>query len=491
MNPVVRQARRISMNVVLQSGSQFVPLIAGAVGMPLVYRNISHADFGVFTIALSALGLFTVLDLGLGRASVRFAARAFADRELEKAASIVAHAAILLGGFSLALCGLLFGLAPLIAEHWIRAMPSEHALLRQSLYILALALPAGGLTSVFRSVLEAREEFKRISAIQAVVGTTTYLVPMALSFATADVRLIIAGAVVCRIVAFFAYMVSALRVWEFAIPWHAIDLRGQWEFRRFSFWTVISNTLGTAIVYGDRALLIRLFGLVQVGFYNVPVELLSRLMIIVNSAATVVFPVLSRYSLSADLIDSVSVTAMPFVGAGTGLIFLILSATTPLFLQICFGMDFRSHSSTLMRVLLVGMEFQCLNVISLAILNARGIAKPITIMHATETPVYFAALYFGGERLGLPGVALVWSVRAAVEYVCFTIFQARSVNRRAIVTQVVACLLAALNCIPLALMASNVSSVAASGAGLVAVALCALWSTGRVRHGIRPQARAV
>src|SRR5258708_38422255 len=107
--------RRLSLNAVMQIGSQVLPLLAGAIAIPVIYRNIGRADFGVFTIGLSALGLFALLDLGLGRAAVRFQARAFADVQPTKAASVVVHSALLLGGFSLTLCLILFALAPLIA----------------------------------------------------------------------------------------------------------------------------------------------------------------------------------------------------------------------------------------------------------------------------------------------------------------------------------------------------------------------------------------
>ena len=38
--------QRLSVNAVLQTGGQVLPLLAGAMAIPIVYRNIGHADFG-------------------------------------------------------------------------------------------------------------------------------------------------------------------------------------------------------------------------------------------------------------------------------------------------------------------------------------------------------------------------------------------------------------------------------------------------------------
>lgn len=445
--------RRLSLNVVMQIGSQVLPLLAGAIAIPVIYRNIGRADFGVFTIGLSALGLFALLDLGLGRAAVRFQARAFADGQPTKAASVVVHSALLLGGFSLTLCLILFALAPLIAAHWIQSQREPNDTLRQCLYILAAALPFAGLTSVFRSVLEAREDFVSIGIIQSILGILTYVVPLALSFWTTDVRVIIAGAVACRILAFAAFMVAARVAWRGKFPWRSVNLRGEQEFRDYSLWTVVSNLIGTAIVYGDRALLVRLFGLAEIPFYNVPLEMLGRMMIIVNSAATVVFPALSRFAGNRVVMEGVYVSLVTLLSVAMGIAMLGLSFLTPAGLNLWLGADFRDHSSLLVRILLVGLAFQCLNVMSLAALNARGFARPITMMHLTETPLYFIALYLCGRRFGLTGVALVWSARLMVEYACFTGFQMYVVARDGVRRQSVGATLAACNIIPLGLVA--------------------------------------
>jgi O-antigen/teichoic acid export membrane protein len=473
--------KRLSLNALLQIGSQVLPLVAGAIAIPIVYKNIGRVEFGIFTIALSALGLFALLDLGLGRAAVRFMARAFADNDLPEAASVAVHSGLLLGGFSLALTIALAATIPTIVRHWFHFTANEQILLRQSLYILVLALPFAGLTSVFRAVLEARESFLAVSIIQGTLGVLTYSVPMLLSFATTDVRVIIGGAIVCRAFAFVAFTTVAVRAWQGHFPWLRVNLAGQREFRRFSLWLVISNIVGSAIVYGDRALLVKMFGLAEVPYYNVPLEILGRLMIIVNSAATVIFPSLSRASQNKMLFEEVYVTLTTFLSVVVGAALLAMSIGTPLGLQLWLGDEFRDHSTGVVRILFVGLAFQSLNVFALASLNARGFARPITFMHLIEAPGYLWALYSFGLRSGLAGVALVWSGRLIFEYACFAGFQAAIGGKRGRPRLAFGALVAGSNMIPLALIAVTGNKLLALLATGAFATLSVVWSLSLLR----------
>jgi O-antigen/teichoic acid export membrane protein len=473
--------RRFSLNALLQIGSQVLPLIAGAVAIPLVYKNIGRAEFGVFTIGLSALGLFALLDLGLGRAAVRFMARAFSDNNLIGAASVAAHSALLLGGFSLMLSIALFAMTPAISAHWFHFSAHEQDTLRQCLYILTFALPFAGLTSVFRAVLEAKETFVVISIIQVNLGVLTYLVPLLLSFISSDVRVMIGGAVACRGFAFVAYLIAAVLMWRGPFPWRHVDLLGQHEFRSFSLWLVVSNLVGSAIVYGDRALLVRIFGLAEIPFYNVPLELLGRLMIVVNSAVTVIFPAMSRAAENKRVFGDVYVTLTTFLSVVIGFVLLLLSIFTPWGLHIWLGNDFRDHSTGIVRILLIGLAFQSLNVFALASLNARGFARPITFMHLIETPAYFWALYRCGLDLGLTGVALVWSGRLILEYACFAGFQAFVGGKEGRLMRAVGALIAACNVIPVAMLAVAGNELLALMTSGLFAALSVAWGSSLLR----------
>ena len=473
--------RRLSVNTALQLSGQLLPLASAAVAIPIVYRNLGATDFGVFTIALSVFGLFSILDLGLGRATVRFTARAFGRQDLSAAASILAQSVVFLAAVSLCLAIFMLLLSPAIASHWIKSQHSDRGTIEQCLLLLSAAAPIGAMTSVFRSALEAREDFRSIGIIQSAAGSSTYLVPLALSLVENDVRTIVGAMVACRALALAAYVTRALTAWPSGFPWSDLSLRGHREFREFSFWTIGSNLLGAAIVYGDRALLVRLFGLAEIPFYNVPLEFFGRIMILTNSLATVIFPPLSRLSDNKALFERAFVAFMTLLSAAAGLILLIASLVTPQVLLHWLGAPFLANSTHVVRILMVGLEFQCLNVMALASLNARGVSRPIMLMHLAEAPLYFGAMTFFGLRLGLDGIALVWSGRLVVEFICFTAFQVRLVDSGSARSQWVGAVLAAANGLPLALVAASIGVATALPASIFAASLAVGWALLQLR----------
>lgn len=473
----VRQLKRLSLNAFLQISSQVLPLVAAVIAIPIVRANMGAAEFGTFSIALSILGMFTLLDLGLGRSTVRFVARALADDDQASAAALAVQSAIFLGIVALLLCVLLIVFAPLLAEHWFEGATASQRGLTLSLYALAVALPFTAVTTVLRSVLEAREDFCSVSAIQTTIGTLTYLVPLILSFVTTHVHFVIAGAAACRIVGLLLFLLRKPFGWRRALTWR-VKAAQQGEFRRFSFWLVVSNLVGLCIVYGDRALLVSLIPLARVPLYNVPLEILSRILIIVNGVVTVVFPWMARSSGGA-LSGRYEAVVLSVTAVLLAPVVLALSAFAPMWLGAWLGEQFSRDSSTLVRIILVGILFQGLNAVALASLNAHGRARVPALMHLIEMPLYLAALYFAGVQFGLVGIAVVWCARPPLEYLCYALLLARPAGGT-LRFQLLGAALAACNAIPPLIVLTGAVASAVVAWALIA-AITAAWISSALR----------
>lgn len=430
--PVRSQAKRISYNALFQIAGQVLPVAAAALAIPGIYRNIGRSSFGIFTIALSAIGLLSVMDLGLGRSTVRYLSRDFARNDLDHAASVLVQAIAMLGGMSLIATVVLLCVVPHISGSWNTSGALSVATLHGTLYILIGAVPFLGTSSVFRSVLEAKEDFLKVSIIQTVFGTMTYLVPFGISFVSKDIRLITAGAVSCRIATFVAFSFFAFVYWNGKFPWSNVRVKLGGEFQQFSSWLVLSNLIGSGIVYGDRAVLAKLIPLGEIAFYNVPLEFLGRVLIIVNGVASAGFPFLSRLSDHRNRLPLLyRVAAIALSGIiGTG--FYILGSVAPYVVGAWLGDDFRNHSIELIRIFLVGLTFQSLNILALASLNAGGSSKLPALMHAIEAPLYLGTLIWAGTYYGAKGIAWIWAARPVIEFVFYCGFISAMAERNRI-----------------------------------------------------------
>jgi len=484
-NRVLAQVRRLSGNALLLTVSQVLPLIAAVISLPFIYRNIGREEFGAFSIALSILGMFVALDLGLGRSAVRFMSRAFAAQDRDGAATIAVHSALWLGGFSLVLTVILIPLVEIAAERWFDSSGTSRQIVVSSLYLVLLSWPLLALTPALRAVLEAREEFGKIAFIQSLTSSLTYVAPLLLSFVSGDIRVIVGAAVVSRCLGPLFFLWHARRAWGGRFPWRAISSDVPKEFRQFSAWVVVSHLTGGAIIpYGDRALLMRIFPLDTVAFYNVPLEFLSRFLIIVNNAAMAAFPVMSRYTGDSGFFERTYLIVITAASALLGMLLVAVSVLAPAGLELWLGEEFRENSTGIVRILLVGLMCWSLNAIAHFSLNAQGFARAIAVMHLIEVPIYFLAMYVCGVRFGLYGVAAVWSARMLVEYVCFSVYRAVISGPGVSIMRRVAMTLVALNVLPLGIVAAaDEAWLTAMAVSLVVASASFLWIASVVRKG--------
>jgi O-antigen/teichoic acid export membrane protein len=463
--------RRLSFNLVTQIGGQIVPVLAAAVAVPVVYHHIGAAQFGLFTLALSALGLLSILDLGLGRATVRYVAQALAANDRDRANSVIMQSMAILGLFSLVLTLFVVLLLPAKAPQWMHVIGQNASDVRSVVYILGCSIPVIGITSVFRALLESHERFPLIGVIQSIFGGLTYGLPLIAALFVADVRVIVAAAVACRMATSIVFAIAAGKYWREALSrgfrgWFVLS-----DFAKFSGWTLVSNLVGNAVVYADRAIVATLFPLSVLAFYNVPLELLIRLMIVVNGAITVVFPRLSRLSLDEAQLEKIHVLIVMAMGATLAIPLLCVSILTPILLNLWLGVQFRAQSTELVRILLIGLFFLSINAFGLASLYARGVSRVVALMHCLEAPVYLAALWYAGRLHGLNGIALVWSARMAVEFVCFTWMHA--VFSKNVREQIVGFALIVLQCVPMMILAkyADISTGVAIAVGVFGFAV--------------------
>lgn len=472
----------MSGNAAVLTAGQGLPLVAGAVAIPFIYRNLGAEAFGAFTIALSLLGMFAFLDLGIGRSAVRFMARAFAAGDEAAAANVLVHSGAWIGGFSLLLAAVLLPLAGFVGDHW-PARAASGRLLAAVLYVAVIPWPLLAISPVLRAVLEAREQFRRIAVIQVVTGSLMFLLPLLVSFMTRRIEPIVAAAVASRLLGTAALLHYARKGWTGGFPWRSISRHAPDDFRRFSVWIVISNVIGGAVIhYGDRALLLRLFPFARVAFYNVPLEFLGRFQILVNNAVTAAFPGMSRYAGDAALFERTYLVVITAAGALVGPMLLGLSLFTPTGLDLWLGAEFRDQSTAIVRLLLAGLMCWTLNSGAVSVLNARGFARAIALMHVFEVPLYFAAIYLGATSFGLAGVAAVWSARHLVEYVAYTAFSAAIGTARQARARTISAALVTFNILPVIVVAVSEHALLAVTACATAAGVSFLWIASMLRR---------
>ena len=75
------QGSLLVKNTILNFGAKVLPLVVMGATIPYVIEGLGTARYGVFTLIWAVLGYFSILDLGLGKATAKKVAEALGRGE--------------------------------------------------------------------------------------------------------------------------------------------------------------------------------------------------------------------------------------------------------------------------------------------------------------------------------------------------------------------------------------------------------------------------
>src|ERR671910_6643 len=133
--------RLLTRNALLNFVGQAGPLLVGVATIPFIIRGLGVERFGLLSIAWVAPEYFTFVDLGLGRAIIKYVAEALGkgdkDRMSRLAWTAVTVQVVLgfLGTFAL------IRFTPFLVEHALNVPLALEAEAKAMFYLLALSIP--------------------------------------------------------------------------------------------------------------------------------------------------------------------------------------------------------------------------------------------------------------------------------------------------------------------------------------------------------------
>lgn len=404
---------RFISNTALNFTGLALPLLLAFFVMPIISRNLGAARFGLLGLAWALLEYFSLLDVGLGRATTKFVAERAASSPPELVEIIVISLASqtltgAVGGAVLA------GLTPFLVEHVLRVPTDLVPDARIVLVLLAATLPFVLLSLSLRGVIEAAQRFDLSNMIRIVSSSATFLIPAIATSYGVSLPIVILLLLVARVLACIA-LAAAIPValpglsWRWPREWRILR-----ELLSYGGWVAVSNLLSPVLIYLDRFMLAAMVGVSAVGYYTAPYEATTRLLIIPGSLVTTLFPLVSALSakqergtlsrmFTASLRNLVLVLAAPVAAI---LVF------APDLLTIWLGPEFSTQSAVAMRLLAIGLLVNGLAHIPYAYIQALGRPEVPAKFHVLELIVYPPIVWLLISKFAIAGAAAAWSLRA-------------------------------------------------------------------------------
>lgn len=410
-------SRAIARNTLLNIVGQVVPMVAALIAIPILIQHLGTSRFGVLTLAWAAIGYFNLFDLGLGRALTHAIAVRLGGAQSSDDLGTVAWTALALMLVLGAIGGvILAALTPWIVQHGLNIPPS---LVHESLgvfYLLALSLPFVVTTAGLRGLLEAHQEFGAATALRIPLALVTFLGPVAMLPFSSGLVPIVLLLVVVRAVTLLAHLVVCLRRHDYLR--HDVSIRRNvvTPLLRFGGWMTLSNVVSPIMAYLDRFFIGAVLPLAAVALYVTPYELVTKLLIVPQGIVVALFPAFaSTYATDRER------TALHFERALRVVLILMFPVLLGVVLfareglTLWVGPEIAAQSTAVLQWLAVGVFINGMAQAPFVVLQSTGRPDITARLHLAELPIYLAALWWLVHRYGLVGVAMAWSLRAAVD----------------------------------------------------------------------------
>jgi O-antigen/teichoic acid export membrane protein len=418
LSSVSQPGHRLVMNSLLNAVGQGVPILVAIGSVPLLLRGLGTERTGLLTLSWSVIGYASLFDFGLGRALTQVVA----ERRHQQATSHDLPRVVSSALAAMLLIGCAAGMVMLVLARWaatsgLNVSPELQSETLAAARLLAIGIPIVVLTSGFRGILEGYERFDLANAVRVPTGISTFLGPviaMPFTHSLAWAVGVLLGARVAGLVALIALVnrVAPELTWRTSMTRSSLG-----PVMRFGAWMTVSNILSPLMSSADRFFISAMISASVVAYYTAPYEMVTRLMAMMALAvATSLFPAFARAADVADaralLVRGLRLITTTFVP-----VIVLVIALAPTILRLWLGSAFARESSTVLRILAVGILMNGFAQAPFAMIQARGRADLTAKIHLAELPFYVTSVLYLIRVRGIEGAAIAWTLRVSVEAV--------------------------------------------------------------------------
>lgn len=285
--------RLLLKNTSFNFGAKVLPLVVMGVTVPYVIEGLGPARYGVFTLVWVVLGYFSILDLGLGKATAKKVAEALGRGESASIAPLAWTAVLFTLGLGLIGSFTLIAFTPLLVDNVFQVAASLSEETRQVFYLSAVGLLIALVKSVFTGVLEAHQRFDLINLVGVPSSLLSAVIPPLVLFTDGGLPAIVILIVIKNGFELVIFSFLWLKVLPSGDRFFALDMKMGSALFSFGGWLTILNVASYILQYVERFLIGALLTVTAVTYYSVPYTLIGALTVLPSSLMPVLFPAFS------------------------------------------------------------------------------------------------------------------------------------------------------------------------------------------------------
>jgi O-antigen/teichoic acid export membrane protein len=469
--------RRLIRNVVWNGAGEIGPLIAAFIATPILIHHIGTERFGILALAWTVFGYFSLFDLGMGSAMIRFASDLLGARREDEVPALFWTGLALMTAFGLLGASVFALVCPLLAHHILKIpLNLQHEALI-AFYLLAIALPIGISVAGMTAMLTAYQRFDLITLVRSPNAIISSFGPLLVLPFTHNIAVIIAVLVVNLVATWIFYLACCAHALAGLL--REVSLKPSLVRGLLSFggWETGANFFGVIPDTIVRFMLAAMTSLGSVSFFVVPARILTKLHLIPALICSVLYPAFA-HSLAED-----GVRTRLLFGRGVKLILLALFPIVLVavvfareLLTLWIGVSVANHSAVVLQLLALSVIADGIGMIAATLVSAAHRPDINAKIHAALLPAYIVFALFMIRKYGVTGAAAPCLARAAVDSVAHWV-TARSVlsSDGGLTMRLGYFFVAAFSSMAIAVLPLGLESKCLAVAGVIAILYAAAW----------------
>jgi O-antigen/teichoic acid export membrane protein len=407
----------LAANSILTLLGQGLPLVVGLLLTPFILNRLGKDGFGVLSLGWTVLTLSLVFNLGLGRATTKYAADHLATRQAEQLPSLFWLSVFLNLVFGVIGGLLVAGVSLVLLQRQVLGVPAGMTGDAGWMFVaLAAALPFTFATTTLRGMLEAGQRFAGMSVARLVFNTAVFALPaVVLLFSP---RLGVIGFVLSlsRILEAAVYSWLCLRHYPSLASVH-LSRRHLRPLLAYGGWLTVTNMLLPLILNMDRFIVGAVISIQAVAYYAVPTDFVTRLTLLPASVIVPLFPAFSALNESGDRarLSDLYLRTLKYVALAMGFVAALGIAAARPFLELWVGAEFARESGLVMQIAVVSILVNSIGFLPSTVLQAVGRPDLTAKAHLVETPIAVAAMWYLTRAYGIAGTAVAWGLRVLLD----------------------------------------------------------------------------
>lgn len=378
------------------------------ISTPLLLQKLGVEQYGIWMLVNSTISMMTLMNLGLGDATIKFVAKHRSQADYLAIGRVVRTTLTIYSGMGLLAAMAIYVLAGPLVQNIFRIDGGLNSLATAAVQVGGLILAVKMGETIFVATLRGFERHDLTARIAMVLKVATTCLSLCLALLGFGLMPILQVTLGLTIISTFAQATAAGRLlgsFNFLPLWDLVTLR---EIMSFGLWSWLQAISGVLFGQADRLLITSMLGTTALAYYSVCIQLAQQVHSLLASATSFMFPLSSAMSGNDDRSGVVTMyrRILPAVITLTIALVIPIYLLSPAFLSIWVGPEFSHNGATVLPFLVIAFGgLAAFTIVPYYILNGLGLVRINVAMGAIYGLIVTTGTVLLLPRLGIAGAA--------------------------------------------------------------------------------------